>query len=721
MPITEIACVLCGGAVIEQGQAPSWMSQFCAIYALGDTSTSAYWSAHGKRERFLDAISATSEDGQESDVEIWLGRTCFQELGPTSFPPTNPPAWGFAFHCSCWELLKASSPTKDIRLQSLFDLCRSFPKSLCALDFGHDYGGLYQREPQLDVTFPLCAGEESWLSEIEDDSDSKVVQSHKSDPLDISFLVGMAEDDEASGKLGLPPKSFWKTVTTYDPFGRLPPEILTSLFPYLSSADILHLKLSSRVVADTPLPDAFWHSRFCDGREFHYVFEFAERFKHRGKWRSIYLLVRHLRHHPSLVNRRRIWDLAAGLHNLISLTGTCHGNALRSHLEPDAPSDSRSWITASSKLWPYSDTFPDGSRSLHDRFLALPDRLSSISVSVTDLCTGRYVSGFQFQDMDGNRWNLGYFQAHSSVTVATADILGFLVARDPRGIRGVRVLNGSGSAAAASPWIGEHQDIPKRRLVLPRPIGGHNSPVNYIKGGFDACKVVSLAISGDTDPAGSSDQLGPSLCLQDAATWYPDIPPSAFSFLGVSGNIGFRPLEAAIFSDSAGVSLRNVIGIRARTIWFSNDEYYSLLSLQVDLDEPLNGQTRVEIGLPEGTLEAISRDQDEEVEEHNFLIDSAAGERIIGVDVNSIADEDFLGLEVHTSFNRSAQFPQDHTLNLRRQKDLKTVRLWPETGHILGFYGTVMRTMGVVRIGIVCGGPTTLRQFPSEAPDSPAA
>ncbi|KAI1423832.1 hypothetical protein F5Y12DRAFT_755557 [Xylaria sp. FL1777] len=37
-----------------------------------------------------------------------------------------------SFHSSYCEILMASSPTKDIHVQSSFDLCRSFPARLCA-------------------------------------------------------------------------------------------------------------------------------------------------------------------------------------------------------------------------------------------------------------------------------------------------------------------------------------------------------------------------------------------------------------------------------------------------------------------------------------------------------------------------------------------------------------------------------------------------------------
>lgn len=452
------------------------------VYALDETSTSASLSGPGERLPFDDMISVTSLEGEKKHIRIALMTTTF---GGRRFED-DPSAWGFPFHCSCWKLLTASSPTNDVHIQSLFDLCRSCPIPLCkTLDFGHDYGGLYQREHS--GFYPPFPGEETRLSHTKRDVDSTIYQSHTFDPLDASFLVGIVEDQESSREYLMPRKPIRQTMTAYDPFGKLPPEILQCILPCLSSADVSSLRLSSCVVANTPLPDRFWHSRFCHGREFDYILEYAQHSKHKGQWKTTFLSVQRLQHHPSLVNRKRIWSLATALHNIISQTATCHGSALRSWFEQDAPSDSRTWVTASRNLKPYPNMFSMGSRSLYERFLALPDTLSSISVSVTDLFTGRYVSGIQISGSNGNRWDLGYFQPHSSIIFTTTRISGFLLAEDQRGIRGMRVLSGNGPG---SEWIGEYQDIPRRRLILPKAIRRAENSVKYIKGGFDVSYAV---------------------------------------------------------------------------------------------------------------------------------------------------------------------------------------------------------------------------------------
>jgi len=227
--------------------------------------------------------------------------------------------------------------------------------------------------------------------------------------------------------------------------------------------------------------------------------------------------------------------------------------------------------------------------------------------------------------------------------------------------------------------------------------------------------MVSLAISGHAESVNSSGDVNHSLCLQDAAIWYPDIPCSEFSFFGVSAQQTRTPLQAKMFSDFTGSHLPHVIGIKVHTCWHCDREV--LLSLRVDLDEPLHGQTKVDLGLnlrpKERTMEPLQRNED--VVEHSFSISSADGERIIGLDVTYLYG-DLMGFEVcphhesddgssnatdrkpikvHTNLNRTAQLPPYHKNDFRRS-DLRSIRLWPQTGHIVGFYGTVVRFTSIL-------------------------
>lgn len=497
-------CILCGGVIDEAKNSASWMSGFRVgkfpnmivgkpvsytlfiVYSLDKASVSASLSGPGKRLSSGDMIPIISSEGQKIDVYIDLNPSHFHFGRCSTAPPfgEETSAWGFPLHCYCWEILKESSPRKDVHVQSLFDLCRSFPlvAGIPALDFGHSYGGLFRRE-YLGI-YPPFPGEEPRLAL---EKHSPVFQAHTFDPLDLSFLVKMVADRGRSAACHEPPTSIHTTITTHEPFTKLPAEILQLIFLYLSSDDILNLKLSSRVIAVSPLSDRFWHSRFCHGREFHHVFEFAQYSTHRGQWQMVFSSTWLLRHHPSLVNRKRIWHFATALQDLMAKTGSCQGGPFRSLFEQDAPQNQKIWVTADRGQQSCPPFYFASPKSLFERFITLPEMLSSISISVVDLFAGRYISGLRVADKNGNHWNLGYFQPHSSVSFTTTHIIGFLLAQDQRGIRGMRVL---GEGGLTSEWIGDYQGIPRRRLILPRNKQSDENCIKYIKGGFNVSLIV---------------------------------------------------------------------------------------------------------------------------------------------------------------------------------------------------------------------------------------
>ncbi|KAK5631268.1 hypothetical protein RRF57_006982 [Xylaria bambusicola] len=560
----------------------------------------------------------------------------------------------------------------------------SFPTSRgVTLDFGHDYGGLYQRRNP--TRWPLCPGEETRLSILR-----TTLRSSEFDPWDISFITRAVDDEKPYDESFKSPTAVRKTTTTNDCFGKLPIEIMDLILQVIPSIDVLSLKLGSHVIANTPLSDRFWHSRFTHGREFDYVFEFSQYSKYRGQWKRIFLSTRRLQHQPSLVNRKRIWGLTTALHKIMTQMRPCHGSAIRSWFEPEAPPDSRAWITASRTLRPAQWLFSEGSRSLYERVLILPEILSAISFSVTDLFTGRYISGLQIRDTNGNHRDIGFFQPHTSVMLTTTHIRGFIIAEDQRGIRGIRVLSGSGPP---SEWVGQYQNIPQRRLVLPKTSWKGETVIKILKGGFDACKMVFLAISSHSGSADYSDDSNQNLCLQDTAIWYPKIPYSGLSFFGVSNQSRSDPericppLRMALFSDLSNSHLQHVIGIRFWT--YGNGAFRSL---RIDLDKPLHGQTHVYFGAKESDMELIQLN--DEFEEYGFTISSADGEKIIGLDVNYFRNQTLLGFELHTSFDRTAQLPPAHK-GVIPPNDL-----------------TSNSSIGLTDLGIVCDGNVTLMQFP---------
>ncbi|KAJ3560341.1 hypothetical protein NPX13_g9336 [Xylaria arbuscula] len=618
----------------------------------GETCCSASLSGLGQRTPLDYTAPVTTSEGQELDVPLFLMRSTFDPLNNHADP------WGFPFHVACWELLKASSPTADIDLQALFDLCRSIPiLEAGALHFGHDYGGPNEHHFINTLLWGIPIDTLDHDMYTFNRIISEGYELRQSDPLNANQITALAGHGFSA-----PPRLSYKTATTHDVFSKFPVELLDLILQELTLVDVLSLKLSSRVMANVTLSDRFWHSRFWHGRHFEFVFEFSQYTKYKGRWKDAFLSIRSKQGQPSLINRKRIWEQATRIHTVLAQIGSCHGTAIRSWFESDAPPDKGAWITASRCLRPFSSAFLGGSRLLYDRYLALPETLSSISISVIELLGLRYISGLRVTNTSGGYLDLGYFQSQKSVTLVTTCIVGFLLAQDTRGIRGIRVLSRN---HGPSQWVGQHEKLPRRRLVLPRISEEDEVPIKKIRGGFDS------------DPE------------------------------------QYRPFEVGLFSDAAGRNLQHVNGIRTLKMQYSA-EYDSISALRIDLHEPLRGHTSIYHGARKGDFDNFGT-----LSEYDFTINSTEGERIIGLDVNYGCRGYLIGIEVHTNFGRAGQLPPGHADDTHSSKR-STTRLWPETGHIVGFYGIVgAGSCKLVNLGIVCGGKATLKQFPPDASGEP--
>ncbi|KAI2636815.1 hypothetical protein GGS21DRAFT_513356 [Xylaria nigripes] len=317
-PRTWFACTLCGGDVKRCPIGPPWMIHFRAVYALSQLSYSVFLSETVDSFVVEDVVTIVSSEEPGRRIPIKLMRETSRDYYYRRVPRwPDPNAWGFPFHQSCWELLEASSPTKHVNLQSLFGVCRLFPVRVGGvLDFGHDYGGLYPRA-NWDV-FPPFPSKYYIPGMRKCDIESPIHQSYECDPLNISSLMEIIQNHDRSDECLSIPNPLFRTSTGADSFAKLPVEIAQQILMYLTSTEVLNLKLSSHAIANIPLHDRFWHSRFCPGHEFAYIFEFADYSDYNKQWRKVYMAVRRTYNQPSLRNRRRIWDLAIDLHKLCS-------------------------------------------------------------------------------------------------------------------------------------------------------------------------------------------------------------------------------------------------------------------------------------------------------------------------------------------------------------------------------------------------------------------
>jgi hypothetical protein len=320
----------------------------------------------------------------------------------------------------------------------------------------------------------------------------------KQDPMHISEIQIVFQNGLESTS---PPYRLRSAVHSRDhateakePFRKLPVELLQLIIMELSTHDVISLKQSSRAFHRLPLPDIFWRSRFLPGREFEHVFEARKHFHGcKGQWGTIYHNLRAMNRTPYLTNRRRVWGLAGHLSELLDLrvnSRICAGTKVRSYFEPevDAQEDEITWIQGDRCCRAFNQGFNTGSRVLCERTVLFPAVLSVIYVSTVGISGKTYVSGLRIETPTGESKQIGYGRSGQEILltwdlqIKAYQLKGFELALDQHGVRGLRAVSVADDLSA---WVGHHDGIPKRRLVV--PWGGENSlsGLDRIKGGFD--------------------------------------------------------------------------------------------------------------------------------------------------------------------------------------------------------------------------------------------
>lgn len=540
MPYCNVNCCLCGAPVDETQPWPGWMSRFRAgekfltlhqeldwdfdtlilVCVVEKQWTSAFVSGVGERHQFADVVPNTlrndhgitdsgegatpstepSEDTEQETMDIDI---CSSQVAGLRAVGTGQRIWGFPFHCSCWDLLNARREAQGAARhepQVLFDVLRSFPHHRL-IELGHDYGGVagYDIETDVfDVANPshqpccLLPGEEHRL--VYDRTDRALLEIQKHDPMHVAEISAAFKDERPTDRpvsearpVDLQHKD---TTRSSDPFGKLPVELLQSILSELSSPEVVALKQSSRVFQRLPLPDTFWRSRFLPGREFEHVFEALKYFKTRnGDWKTIYQHLRNVRKSPGLVNRQRIWDLAQTLDDLLETRLECHiclGTTFHSYFEPDpAKEKDTAWVEGQRCLRPCTQNFLTGCRELYVRTMLVPSDFTNIYVSLVGISGKVYVCGLRFEDPRGTSQQMGYVRPGNETLLdwnahfRPHEPAGFHLALDQHGIRGLCIVSGSNELSG---WVGQHDGIPKRRLVAPADT---QDGITKLKGGFD--------------------------------------------------------------------------------------------------------------------------------------------------------------------------------------------------------------------------------------------
>lgn len=367
-------------------------------------------SGPGQRLQLEDRVNISDETAGES-LMISLRPLNFQPQ--RTLPPEideAPEACGYPSHTACSGLFSAAGSIEPSDIHLIANLCRSNPIQHGLMNWNHDYGGLVNFWAQdfgglPDAQTPPTPGEEArlWripesLNDGPDPWDTPEIARVFNLPAALSTSVTsqalhtwiIEEKDEGS-------------------FGRLPNEILSMILVYLSSADVARLRLASRLFANFVLPDGFWRSLFLPEQEFDYIFEARQpSLLHRGSWKQIYAAFCILQAAETMMERKRIRNLALSLHGLMQMLRDtkCEGSPVQSFFEPDAPPKSCSplWVTAKGALrgnpTELRDDFCSGSRSLFERELRLapPEQIVAIFASAIDLFGRTYISGIRIVD-----------------------------------------------------------------------------------------------------------------------------------------------------------------------------------------------------------------------------------------------------------------------------------------------------------------------------------
>ncbi|VUC24068.1 unnamed protein product [Clonostachys rosea] len=693
---SKISCILCGALVTEtEPEVPSinWMGAFRALYTVWEDWSQPRISGIGRRNWRdvipLDEAVATQAPSAIVD-EVWLKiKLLVHHFDPALYVEWNSQTvWGFPLHDSCWNLLRLNDPEipEEAVVHNLFDLCRSQPIQRNVMDWGHDYGGLlaYELAPTA-----VCPGESAILR-----ARSFIGNTHLSDPINIPELQSVLDQDgldlasDQSSQLA-------SSNITQDPFAIFPHEILVHILAELDSADVVSLFFASRILASSGLPGPFWRSRFWPGKEFSHIFELCGQGSSAPRnWRQTYGLVKAINDNPALENRRRIWGLASRLNGFIRARKQlkeCEGipMELSEGCGSRKPHRSNRHMGSVSPLCNY---FTRGSRALYYRKVLIKGWIKKMTISVNRLNGRTYICGLSFVHQQGVS-SIGYhpigrrtqeinFWASSSCRYLISILE---IARDPRGVRGIRILS---NEDGWSRWVGDHVDLPKRMIKCERPCEESGEPTISIVAGFDAMKMVLLRTDGERKAS-----------LRDTRLWYPEIPGPSLHLIGVEHwrlleYRGALPHSVCMFGGPDGAwlpHLKEVIvwGIDRSSLGETGNNTL-VFGIEFKYNKEVDdGRDSIVLGYASASGMAAPYSS-----AHRISIDSAGGERITGIDAMYQDPDQMIGFIIYTSSGRRREFPPHckHYIQVDAEDGCdhfsEELRPPPETC-IVGFYSTL--------------------------------
>ncbi|KAH8660034.1 hypothetical protein BX600DRAFT_522765 [Xylariales sp. PMI_506] len=676
------------------------------VYTALEQWEDARLSGAGRRQQFEDVIpldKLIDVDVSESTVnDIWVQITLMKSWFGEKYSP-NPPIipvllWGFPFRGSCWEIffIACSHLEYRIMIQCLFDIFRSQSIQRGVMNWGHDYRGLISYYIDIKRIYP---GEEPDLSNC-----GLIGDTHTHDPFNITELSRLYLDGSSDALLAIQDDALLAN-TTYatnaDPFKVIPPELLVEILVELDSSDVGNLRRASPVFAAINLPDRFWRSRFWPLREFAHIFESSQCLYASGKWKQLYDKTKQLQKLPFIVNRKRVWSLSCNLLDLLDIRldcSICHGSVSRSLFQLDHDRTHLDWSTAQGTLCHASRSFTHGSRSLYYRAVALSSESCRKWVSYAKVNDKIYIAGLRlgYRRIDSVFLGFQHPRQEEPVvweggSVEADSIMGFLIASDSRGIRGLCVLSHAGSPSRIG-WQSQRHSIDSTQ----------------------AFKLVSLSIEGTKEPIDISQtmEVEQSGTIRDSALWYPDIPSASLSLLGLQDSRTKRPaydasipFSTAIFGGKDGSLLPDLTDI---VVWVVDN---TSLGIYADLTHiwgvefvynraVFNGKDSMVLGQIPDANDFTTKN----ITSHRITLESDKGERVTGFETFYEDARFTFGFKIYTSNGRAFDLPPSCKSDVDDDAYFSG-RMHSDNGTIVGIFASLKQDVVFQNLGIICIEP----------------
>ncbi|VUC36572.1 unnamed protein product [Clonostachys rosea] len=397
----------------------------------------------------------------------------------TTQPSSMYPDREYVIHDSCLQFLEKTVHSSTFPLRRLYEVLASLPysESYQTVDWGRDHG-------MHDVA-EECSYD-PWLARLSPDPEHPLRPYSTFDPLrspQVDELLSKSAMGRSERVAGEASRLKTEIITAGDDqtnlsdrFLRLPTEICCLIAQYLPTTDVANIRLVSRAFLSSFDHQAFWASRFHQFHERSWLFEALDT-TDRLDWRRLYDLTRYASIDKHLKNRRRIWELVPMILGTLQLRW--HGSMNRT--APMEADHSLGVVVRCHKQRPGFD-IREASRIHLLHKVSIPARLEQIRVSFTKLGDARYVCGFTFWPTDDSPCHMGY-ESPDQECVSLECFDGIILTTTKRGVRAVRFLSHT-----TTPWLGQTRGFTSYSKLF------SERGVKRIEGGFDGCKMVSLAI-----------------------------------------------------------------------------------------------------------------------------------------------------------------------------------------------------------------------------------